>query len=190
MAPQVCALGGECEPVVADLARPADAGRLIDAAVARFGRVDVLINNAGHAPLAHIQDLSVEDFDRALALNIAAVFHTTRAVWPVMQRQGGGVIVNISSLASVDPFPGFAVYGASKAWVNLFSQAMAAEGKPLGIRVFSVAPGAVETELLRRSFPDLPAEHTLAPAQVAEVIFRVSDVAFTPCSGQTVFVRR
>ncbi len=188
--PQICALGADCEPVVADVSRPDNARRLVDSAVARFGRVDVLVNNAAAAPLAAIEELPVDEFDRALALNIGAVFHMTRAAWPVMRCQGGGTIINISSLASVDPFPGFAVYGASKAWVNLFSQAMAAEGKPLGIRVFSVAPGAVETELLRQSFPDLPAGQTLAPTEVAEVIFGLCDARFAPCSGQTIFVRR
>ena len=121
---------------------------------------------------------------------MAAIFHTTRAVWPLMKAQGGGVIINMSSMAAVDPFPGFAVYGASKAWVNLFSQATASEGKPHGIRVFSVAPGAVETGLMRASFPDFPADKTLAPDEVAAVILSLCEPALAPCSGQTLFVRK
>ncbi|MEW6252392.1 MAG: SDR family oxidoreductase [Planctomycetota bacterium] len=189
-APHIRAAGGACEPVVADVARPEDARRVVQVAVERFGRVDVLVNNAGVAPLGTIEQLPIADFDAVLALNIAAVFHSTRAVWPIMRKQGGGVIVNISSVAAVDPFPGFAVYGASKAWVNLFSQAMAAEGKPFGIRVYAVAPGAVETELLRSTFPDLPADRTLAPEAVAGVVFEICGDAFVPCSGQTLFVRK
>ena len=190
IAAQIRTVGGECEPVVADVAQPEAARQLVQAAVVRFGRVDVLVNNAGIAPCAALDEIPLHDFEGVLALNIGAVFHLTRAVWPVMRRQGGGVIVNISSLASVDPFAGFAVYGPSKAWVNAFSQAAAAEGRSCGIRVYSVAPGAVETQMMRALFPDFPAEKTLAPAEVADVILRLCGPEFAPCSGQTVFVRK
>mgnify|MGYP001186256757 CR=1 FL=1 len=187
---QIQAARAECETVALDMAVPENARRLIDAAVRRFGRVDVLVNNAGCAPLGPIDEISAAEFEQTYRLNIAAVFHTTQAVWPVLKRQGGGVIVNISSAASVDPFPGFAVYGASKAWVNLFSQAVAAEGQPLGIRVFAVAPGAVETKLMRSAFPDFPADRTLAPEEVAAVVRGLCDETWTRCSGQTIFVRK
>jgi NAD(P)-dependent dehydrogenase (short-subunit alcohol dehydrogenase family) len=189
-AEQIRAAGGKCEAIAADIAVPAEARRVIERAVQRFDRVDVLVNNAGCAPLATIEQLEPAEFDRIVALNMGAIYQTTRTVWPVMKRQGGGVIVNLSSVASVDPFPGFAVYGASKAWVNLFSQAMAVEGKRHGIRVFSVAPGAVETDLLRSSFPDFPVEATIPPDVVAGVVVSVCDEAMTFCSGQTFFVRK
>ena len=155
----------------------------------RFGRVDVLVNNAGVAPLAPVDEFDPAEFERVCQVNMAAVFHTTQAVWPVMKAQGGGLIANISSLASVDPFPGFGVYGASKAWVNLFSQATAAEGKAVGIRVFAIAPGAVETQMMRSIFPDFPKDQTLNPDDVAAVIVSVSDESMTYCTGQTIFVR-
>lgn len=189
-AARIAAAGGVCEPVAADVGRPEEIRRALDTAAQRFGRVDVLINNAGAAPLAAIDRLDPAEFERVHAVNMAAVFHATRAVWPIMKAQGGGVIINISSLASVDPFPGFAVYGASKAWVNIFSQAVAAEGKPHGIRVFSVAPGAVETSLMRAAFPDFPADKTLDPDEVAAVIVSLCDEAMAGCSGQTIFVRK
>lgn len=187
---EVRAAGGTCEPVSVDVSRPADVRRLIETARGRFGRVDVLVNNAGVAPLAAIEELDSAAFDQLLAVNVAAVFHATQAVWPVMRAQGGGVIVNISSLASVDPFPGFAAYGASKAWVNLFSQALGAEGRAAGIRVFAVAPGAVETRLMRSAFPDFPGERALAPDDVAAVIESVCDERMAAAAGQTVFVRK
>ena len=184
------AAGATCQVVVLDVGRPEDARRLIGEAHRRFGRIDVLVNNAGHAPLAPLEKFAAAELDRVLAVNVAASFHTTQAVWPFMQAQHGGVIVNLSSRASVDPFPGFAVYGASKAWVNVFSHALADEGRPHNIRVFAVAPGAVETGLLRGAFPDFPREKTLAPADVARVIVSLCDEAMAPCSGQTVFVRK
>ncbi len=189
-AEQIRALGATCEPVTLDLGVAAAARQLIDAAVQRFGRVDVLVNNAACGPLARLDEFDPATFDQVTALNIAAVFRTTQAVWPVMKRQGGGVIVNISSVASVDPFPGFTIYGASKAWVNAFSQAVAAEGAPHGIRVFCVAPGAVETRMLRSAFPNFPPDQTLAAEDVAAVIHNLCDPAFAHTAGQTIFVRK
>ena len=189
-AQQVVEAGGRGLPLVTDVGRPEELRRLVTTAHERFGRIDVLVNNAGVAPLGTIDEIAPEAFDQVYAVNIAAIYHATRAVWPLMQDQGGGLIVNVSSLASVDPFRGFAVYGASKAWVNLFSQAMAAEGRPHGIRVFAVAPGAVETELMRSAFPDFPADKALAPDDVAAVIASLWNADLSPCSGQTLFVRK
>ena len=107
-----------------------------------------------------------------------------------MRQQRSGVIVNISSVASVDPFPGFSIYGACKAWVNLFTKALAAEGKPLGIRAYAIAPGAVETSMLRSAFPDFPADHTLRPDDIAAAIEAVCDDRLAHSSGQTIFVRK
>lgn len=187
---QLSAAGAEALAVAGDVSEPAVGGRLIEQAIERFGRIDVLVNNAGRAPLAEIEDLDPVEFDQATALNIGAVFHLTRTAWPHLRRQGGGVIVNVSSRASVDPFPGFAVYGASKAWVNLFSQAMAAEGRPHGIRVYAIAPGAVETQLMRSRFPDLPADKALAPDAVAVAIESVTRDALAAATGQTIFLSR
>lgn len=187
---QISAAGGECLAVTADVAVPEDAAQIISAAFERFGRVDVLVNNAGRAPLAPLEDLSPDEFDAVTAVNMAGVYHMTRAVWPIMKQRGGGVIVNISSLAAFDPFPGFAVYGASKAWVNLFTKALAVEGKPHNIRVFAVAPGAVETTLMRAAFPDFPTDKTLAPDAVAAVIESVCDERMRAASGETICVRK
>jgi NAD(P)-dependent dehydrogenase (short-subunit alcohol dehydrogenase family) len=187
---EVARVAPDCLALELDLGEPAAPARLIDEAVGRFGRVDVLVNNAGHAPRAPLEQLAAADFERAVAVNVAAVFRATQAVWPVMRRQGSGVIVNVSSLASVDPFPGFSVYGACKAWVNLFTKAAADEGRPLGIRVYCVAPGAVETRLLRGLFPDFPAEQTLAPAEVAALIGSLCAEPLRSASGQTLFVRK
>jgi NAD(P)-dependent dehydrogenase (short-subunit alcohol dehydrogenase family) len=187
---QIRAAGGECEPVVVDVSIPEEAERLIQRTVERFGRVDVLVNNAGFAVLKPVDQTELAELERSLAVNVRAVFCTTRAAWAVMKRQGGGVIVNVSSAASVDPFSGFSVYGACKAWVNLFTQATADEGRKLGIRVLAIAPGAVETEMLRSLFPDLPADQTLDPAIVAAVIEALCDERLAYAAGQTIFLRK
>lgn len=188
---QIRRTGAMCEPVVADLAEWKHAGRLVDAAVARFGRLDVLVNNAGLAPRCPVESMDDPTFQRALDVNVSAVFALVRAAIPAMRARGGGCIVNVSSVASVDPFPGFAAYGAAKAWINLFTQALAAELAPARIRVYAVAPGAVETAMLRANFPDFPPGQTLSPDDVAAVIDSLLHAdGLEYASGQTVFIRR
>lgn len=185
---QIEAAGGACETVAADVGQPGGAASVIAAAERRFGRVDVLVNNAGSAPLTPVETMSIEQYRAAIAINIDGVFHTCRAAWPLMKRQGGGWIVNVSSRSSVDPFPGFAVYGGCKAWVNTFSQALANEGKPHRIRVHVVAPGGVETGMFRELFPDVPAEKILAPDDVAATIEALCDERMDHSVGQPIFV--
>jgi NAD(P)-dependent dehydrogenase (short-subunit alcohol dehydrogenase family) len=189
-AEQIRTAGGECDAVAADVATLEGARRLIDRARTSFQRVDVLVNNVGAAPLSAVEKTSDADFEAAIAANCAAVFYTTRAAWPIMREQGGGTIVNISSMSSVDPFPGFSVYGACKAWVNLFTKAAADEGKAVGIRVFAVAPGAVETDMLRSNFPKIPREQTLDPDDVAGLVEAVCDRRMDHSTGQTIFIRK
>ncbi len=189
-ADQIRSHGVEVETLACDVADGAAARGAIDSAVRRFGRLDVLINNAGAAPLSPIEQMSDADYRLALGINVDAVFHLTRAAWPVMRAQGGGTIVNVSSVASTDPFPGFAVYGACKAWVNLFTRACAAEGRALGIRVHSIAPGAVETDMLRQHFPTFPAAQALSPDEVAAAIEAACDERLANATGETIFVRK
>ncbi len=182
--------GGCCRSVTVDVSTYAGACRAVQGAVAAFGRVDVLVNNAGCAPLYRMEDYDVAAFDRMMAVNCHAVFYLTRAVWPLFQKQGGGRIVNISSMAATDPFPGFQAYGAAKAWVNLFTRALADEGREHGISVFGVAPGAVDTTMLRQHFPDFPTEQCLSPEQVADAVAWILEPAAGIASGSVVCVRR
>lgn len=179
---------GKCLGVVTDVTESAQINRLIDRARSEFGRLDVLINNAGMAPLSPMAAMSDDLFRQVCAVNIDAVFYACRAAWQDLSASHG-TIVNISSLASFDPFPGFAVYGSAKAWVNLFTKALAAEGKPMGIKVFAVAPGAVETQMLRAAFPDFPAGQTLSPDAVAGTVEMLLDERLQHASGQVIAVK-
>ncbi len=182
--------GVACEAVRGDVAVEAEVRCVVARAVEVFGAVDILVNNAGVAPLCAVEQMDDALFQRTLDTNVVGVFRFVRAVWPVMRRSGGGVIVNISSRASQDPYRGFAVYGACKAWVNLFTQALADEGREVGIRVFAVAPGGVETRMLRDLFPDVPAEQILQPDEVAAVVEQVCRPEMACASGQTIFVKK
>ncbi len=181
--------GGSCTARVTDLCSRTDIAALISETAAAHGRLDVLVNNAGVAPLSPMAQLSDADFDLLVATNITAVFAACRAAWPHLLASRG-TIINISSMASIDPFPGFAAYGASKAWVNLFTRALGDEGRPHGVRAFAVGPGAVETPLLRGSFPGLPAEQCLDPDEVAGLIELLLDERTRHATGQTIFIHR
>lgn len=182
--------GRRCVPIRADLATPDGPAAAVDNARAEFGRIDVLMNNAAAAPLGKIEDFAVEQFERMLALNVTAVYAATQAVWPVMKAQRGGVIVNVSSVAAKDPFPGLTAYGATKAAINTLTIGLANEGKPHDIRVYAIGPGAVETDMLRSGFPDIPAEACLQPADVARVAVLLADPACRYATGEVIYLQK
>src|SRR5215831_4858768 len=132
--------------VQADVRRPEDAQKLVNEAVARFGGLDVLVNNAGIGRFANVADMTLDDWHAIIETNLNGVFYCTRAAIPAMRRRGGGFIVNISSLAGRNAFPGAAAYCASKAGLNQFSEALMQEVRYDNIRVSYVMPGSVATE--------------------------------------------
>ena len=107
-----------------------------------------------------------------------------------MKAAGGGSIVNVSSQAAVSPFQGFSVYGGTKAFVDLFTKAVAEEGKPHGISVFSVRPGAVDTPLLRELFPDFPLDQAVTAEEVANVIWQLTQPEMRFSAGDPISVKR
>lgn len=180
----------ECRGYLADLEEPARATALFDAVLDQFGRIDVLVNNAGFAPLAPFGEIETDQFELTLNVNIRSVFYLTQAVWNQMTALGGGVIVNISSLAAIDPFIGFSIYGSSKAWLDLLTVALAAEGEPRKIRTYSIRPGAVETEMLRGLFPDFPADQCVAPEEIADQVWACVERPADFASGSHIPVTR
>lgn len=183
--------GGSVLSVTADVSKVEDVERLVDETREQFGRIDVLVNNAGVAPMASITDMDPHVFDRILAVNVRAVYLCTRAVWQIMADGGGGTIINISSMAAYDPFPGLAAYGAAKRFVTAYTKGLAAEGKSVSIRIYALAPGAVETEMFRGAFPEFPAEKTIQPDDVAAVVENLlSPACRHVASGQTIMVTK
>lgn len=183
---------GDGLAVVADVTRPPDVDRLVQQTVAEFGRVDVVVNNAGLAAVRSVEEMTHEEWHAIIDTNLSAAFYLSKAVWPTFKQQNGGAIVNISSQAARDPFPGFAAYGAAKAGMNLLSLSLAREGAKHGIRVYTVAPGAVETKMFRGilSGEQFPTEQTLDPADVARVIGQcvVGDLRFS--SGEVIWMHK
>ncbi len=170
-----------------DVADPAAVNKLVSEALRAFGRVDALANVAGHAPLQPIDAIDDETLRRCTAVNFDAVVYATRAVWPAFKAQKAGVICNVSSMGAFDPFTGFNIYGAMKAAVNIFTKATADEGKRIGVKAYSIAPGAVETPMLRQHFSEkmIPADNTLDPMDVAAAIWECLTGKTDMRSGET-----
>jgi NAD(P)-dependent dehydrogenase (short-subunit alcohol dehydrogenase family) len=149
-----------------------DAGAVeaaVQTAVARFGGLDVLVNNAGVGVGAPVADLAHDEWHRIIGTNLTGVFYCCRAAIPHLRARGGGWIVNISSLASKNPFAGAAAYCASKAGLNAFSEALMQEVRYDNIRVSYILPGSVATEFSGRSGGS-GAEWRLLPDDVAHVV--------------------
>jgi len=121
--------------------------RLADAAVRRFGRIDVMLNNAGLMPQAPLERLKIGEWDRMIDVNIKGVLYGIAAALPYMKQQKAGHIVNVSSVAGHKVGPGFAVYAATKHAVRALSEGLRQEVKPYNIRTTVISPGAVATEL-------------------------------------------
>ena len=147
------------------------AAGVVDAAIATDGGVDFLVNCAGVAPLAPIERTEETVLEHAFMTNVFGPAILIARCWPHFVERRAGCIVNVSSMASIDPFPGFFAYAASKAALDSLTRSCHTEGARRGIRAFCVNPGAVETPLLRSNFPEkvLPHSRTLSPEAVAQV---------------------
>ncbi len=153
-------IGPTAIAVACDVTQKADIDAMVAKTVERFGRLDVVVNNAGwthkNQPMLDVDEAT---FDRVYNINVKSIFFMTHAVVPVMRRQGGGgVILNVGSVAGIRPRPGLTWYNSSKGAVNLLSKSMAVELGPENIRVNSICPVMGATGLLESfmGMPDTP----------------------------------
>ena len=143
---EIRAAGGQATYVHLNVTREADWRAAVATAVQTYGRLSVLVNNAGILFRAKIEDTSEEDWDRIMAVNVKGVFLGTKCAIPAMRQAGGGSIINISSIAGVYGSTMMSHYGASKAAVINFTRALGMAWGRKGVRVNCIAPGPVETE--------------------------------------------
>ncbi|MFT4174943.1 MAG: SDR family oxidoreductase, partial [Rhodocyclaceae bacterium] len=139
--------GGQALALRTDVTRRSDVQALVDAALGRFGRVDVMLNNAGLMPHSPLDRLKVDDWERMVDVNLKGVLYGIAAALPVMQRQHAGHFINVSSVAGHKVGPNGAVYAATKHAVRALSEGLRQEVKPWNIRSTIISPGAVATEL-------------------------------------------
>jgi NAD(P)-dependent dehydrogenase (short-subunit alcohol dehydrogenase family) len=133
-------------PVALDVTDPAAAGAAVAAGAKAFGRIDVVVNNAGYANLAAIEDMTLEDFREQIETNLLGVVNVTKAALPVLRRQGGGHIIQVSSIGGRLATAGLSAYQAAKWAVGGFSEVLARETGPLGIKVTVLEPGGMQTD--------------------------------------------
>ena len=138
--------GDRIVPVALEVTDPDAATAAVQTAVTTFGRLDVLVNNAGYANLASIEDITIEDFREQIDTNLLGVVNVTKAALPIMRKQKSGHIIQVSSVGGRSASPGLGAYQAAKWAVGGFSGVLAAEVEPLGIRVTTLEPGGMRTD--------------------------------------------
>jgi NAD(P)-dependent dehydrogenase (short-subunit alcohol dehydrogenase family) len=179
--------GGRAEGVLADLTSEADVRQAFDRAHGAFGRVSVLINNAGSLEPHPVERMPPAVFDATLASNLRAAFLCCQAAFFDMEAAGGGRIVNVASLAGVarvEKLRGLSAYTAAKSAIAGLTESLAVEGRRHNITAICVAPGAVDTVMLRTALPNL--EPGATPEEIARVIAFLASDAAAPLNGLTI----
>ncbi len=139
----------------------------VGAAESHFGRIDILINNAGYAHFQPFHELPAEEWERTLDVNLTGPFHCIQAALPGMMERRAGRIINISSLAGLKPYPEQSAYCAAKHGVNGLTKALAMELREYNIGVHAICPGGIDTELTRKAMPDRDKSEWMTPEDVA-----------------------
>ncbi len=187
VAQEIEGLGRKARAVQADISQRQAVQRLVGETVSDFGRIDILVNNAGIIRRGSFIEHSAQEWEKVLSVNLGGTFHCTQEVVPLMIKQGGGKIVNISSVVGkMGDIASAPSYGTSKGAINTFTKSLARELAPYGINVNAVAPHAIETEM-SREWPEekrrqiveaIPLKRLGQPQEVAEAVaFLASDGA-------------
>jgi len=187
VAQEIEGLGSKAQAIGADVSQREAVQRLVGEAVSAFGRIDILVNNAGIIRRGTFVEHSLQDWEKVLSVNLGGTFNCTQEVVPLMIKQGGGKIINISSVVGkMGDIASAPSYGTSKGAINTFTKSLARELAPYGINVNAVAPHAIETDMSRewseekrrRIVEAIPLKRLGQPQDVAEAVaFLASDGA-------------
>jgi NAD(P)-dependent dehydrogenase (short-subunit alcohol dehydrogenase family) len=181
VATELSGAGNQAFAVTCDVTKSAEVERAVQSVVARFGRLDVVVNNAGAVLAATAEETSEADWDRLLGINLKGTFLVSRAVLPELRKVGGGVIINIGSVLGLVGMKQRAAYAAAKGGVTLLTKAMALDHAHEGIRINCICPSLVETELIRELFSVVPDPEAQRRQRIAQIplgrLGRPEDVA-------------
>lgn len=161
--------GNDGLAVQADISDPVDVDHLVDLILKEFGRIDILINNAGIGGGNSIHLHEIDDWEKVMAINLRGPFLTARAVLPYMRAQQRGHIINISSESGLEHYPGDGAYGVSKHALNALGEYVQRENQEFGIRVNTICPGMVVSEMTMNS-PGLDQSKCLYPEDIADLV--------------------
>ena len=189
VADEIARAGGQALAVPTDLADEASLRALFAAAADRWGRLDVLVNNAGVGRYGPVADFPVEDLDQVIAVNLRGTFLCCQEAVRMMAPAGRGTIVNISSVVGFKGYPNQAAYTATKHAVMGLTKSLAVEAQPQGIRVSAILPGGVDTDLVRQARPDLDPAILLAPDDVAQAVMYLLSLSDRAAVDQ-IYLRR
>lgn len=177
VAAEIRADGGEAAPYVADLTQADECARAVRTFLNDFVSLDLLVNNAGRGIYGPVEECSDEDFDALMAANVKSVVFCSQAAFAHMRQRGQGLILNVSSIAGKIGLPGESLYCASKFAVVGFTEALAAEAKPHGVKVTAFCPGGIDTPFWDPVTHDKPDVSTfLRPEDVAAMIAAIAEM--------------
>ena len=184
--------GGAPIVITGDLANSTLAYHVIDQTIADRGGLHNLVNCAGVAPRAPIEATDDELLEEVFFHNAFAPAFLIARAWPHFKERRAGCVVNISTLGTSDPFPGFFAYAASKCALDSYTRSMHVEGAKLGIRAFCINMGSIDTPMLRRNFPEkmLPTAMTLSPEIAAQVIVDCIEGRRDADCGKSIIVKK
>jgi len=165
---QIREKGGEAMAIPTDVTDESQVERLITETVKRYGRLDLLVNNAGIGGGGPIENTSTETFDLVLNTNLRGTFFCCRAGFRQMKQNGGGTIINMSSVAGVQAWAGTGTYSASKHGIMALTRSLADEGRPYKIKVSAICPGGVADELVDASPEEILRSEKISPYDIAE----------------------
>ncbi len=160
--------GGEAMAIQTDVSDERQVDKLIDATVQRYGRLDVLVNNAGIGGGGRLAETTTQAFDKVMQTNLYGTFYCCRAGFRQMKKQGGGLIINMSSVAGVQAWAGTGTYSASKHGIMALTKSLADEGRAHHIKVAAICPGAVADELVDASPEEILRSEKIDPFDIAE----------------------
>lgn len=176
VAAQIRERGGEAIVIQTDVSEEAQVDRLIVETARQCGRLDILVNNAGIGGGGHLADTSTSTFDRVINTNLRGTFFCCRAGFRQMLNNGGGTIINMSSVAGVEAWAGTGTYSASKHGIMALTKALADEGRPHKIKACAICPGAVADELVDASPEDIERSQKISPFDVADTAVYLATV--------------
>ena len=185
---EISASGGEAIGVTADVSREDDVRRIVDETMEKFGRVDVLVNNAGILEPGPVASVDSESWRRVIEVNLFGTFYCTKAVTPILIEQGWGRIINMSSRSGKMGHPSLTAYCASKHGVVGLTKALAEELAPFNITVNAICPGVVETDMVSETVKEQVGDKIIKPSQIADLALYLASESASSITGEAISI--